>query len=397
MNIIKYIEPNSASPSIICQGTYNDKPAYFKISKVNKPTTDSSEQGLYYEGTIYKKINDYKNNEKVKNIQAFFLNYLDYRKIYKADLIDITNNITNNITKKIENYDKFIRRLNILAPGGNYDVLRILITEDNNTITLYDMIKSLDDSHDISSIKIVLADLLYPVLLGIDIMYNILDINHNDMHFKNILCCKEEKLTAYYIGSNEFYVSRYKINIFDFDLSYQVNKNNNKLSVDFCKMTGSCNRKSMKDYYVFIQSILSSYYKYYTKPNYKRLTQCLQEIFTILVPKEYQSSFIKNMDDIQNNKKTLFWSAYCAKMDDAKELTMDIPCNETDKSDTYLYWLKDITEKFRKDFIADKIDINIDEPNKFFMINTQKFMKSDENKYIKYKKKYIKLKSRHFL
>jgi hypothetical protein len=392
MNIIKYIEPNSASPSIICQGTYNDKPAYFKISKVNKHTTDSSEQGLYYEGTIYKKINDYKNNEKVKNIQAFFLNYLDYKKIYKAVLIDITN----NITKKIENYEKFIIRLNSLA-SSDYDVFRILITEDNDTVTLFDMIKSLDDSYKISTIKIILADLLYPVLLGINILYNVLDINHNDMHFKNILCCKEEKLTAYYIDSNEFYVSRYKINIFDFDLSYQTNKNNNRLSDDYCKMSGSCNRKSFKDYYVFIQSILSSYYIYYSKPNYKRLTQCLEEIFNILVPKEYQSSFIKNMDDILNNKKKLFWSAYCIKLDEGKELTMDIPCNETDKSDTYLYWLKDITEKFRKDFIGDKIDTNIDEPNKFFMINTHKFIESDKNKYIKYKKKYLKLKSTHFL
>jgi hypothetical protein len=31
------------------------------------------------------------------------------------------------------------------------------------------------------------------------------------------------------------------------------------------------------------------------------------------------------------------------------------------------------------------------------MINTQKFIESDKNKYVKYKKKYLKLKSTHFL
>ena len=89
MNITTYIKPNSTSPSIICQGTYNDRPAYFKISLINKDTTQGSEQGLYYEAEIYKKINSYKNNEHVKNIDAFFLNYLDYKRIYKSVLLDI--------------------------------------------------------------------------------------------------------------------------------------------------------------------------------------------------------------------------------------------------------------------------------------------------------------------
>jgi hypothetical protein len=43
-------------------------PAYYKISLINKETTQGSEQGLSYEGDIYKKINSYKNNEHVKNI-----------------------------------------------------------------------------------------------------------------------------------------------------------------------------------------------------------------------------------------------------------------------------------------------------------------------------------------
>ena len=106
MNITTYIEPNSSSPSIICRGTYNDKPAYFKISLINKGITQSSEQGLSYEAEIYKKINSYKNNEHVKNIDAFFLNYFDPFSLnvtaflavrfayYKYDLL-IINHLTN--------------------------------------------------------------------------------------------------------------------------------------------------------------------------------------------------------------------------------------------------------------------------------------------------------------
>jgi hypothetical protein len=167
MNITTYIEPNSTSPSIICRGTYNDKPSYFKISLISKDITRSSEQGLSYEAEIYKKINSYKNNEQIKNINAFFLNYLDYKKIYKTVLHD-------SVERTIQNYKEFTDRLNSLAPGA-YDVLRIVITEDNDTITLDDMIKTLNDSHEIDCIKIILADLLYPVLLGINVLYNFLN------------------------------------------------------------------------------------------------------------------------------------------------------------------------------------------------------------------------------
>jgi hypothetical protein len=392
MNITIYIEPNSISPSIICRGTYNDKPAYYKISLINKDITKSLEQGLSYEGDIYKKINNYKNNEHVKNINAFFLNYLDYKKIYKSDLDD-------SVKGTIQNYKEFIDRLNSLAPGA-YDLLRIVITEDNDSVTLDDMIKTLNDSHEIGCIKIILADLLYPVLLGINVLYDFLNINHNDMHFKNILCCKKEQLTAYHIGSNEFYVSKYKINIFDFDLSYQSNHNNNRLSSDYCKISGSCNNKSLKDYYLFIQSILFCWNKYRVNTTYTKLTKCLEEIFVKLVPEVYHESFVKNIIDITSRKKDLFWSAYCAKLDYNNKLTMSLPCNNTNVSDIYVYWLKDIVEKFRKEIIEKQIpiEVNIEGDNRFILVNRkireQCVESVAKNKYLKYKNKYIKIKAK---
>lgn len=151
--------------------------------------------------------------------------------------------------------DMFILPIAILTKSNK----NILITKKYNTIQLENYIY--DNKLTIEELYNILVELFNVVYY----MNEILNIYHNDLHFKNVFIeIHEPKIKKYFFNpSYPFlckYMSKYTIRVYDFDNAFIFDQKNNYLiTKDMCIDYGSCNFKSTKDLFV-IATICINYY-----------------------------------------------------------------------------------------------------------------------------------------
>lgn len=372
IKINNFKAPNSASPTIIGTGTFYGKPSYFKIvyAGVDPSKSTLNTQAVLYEADIYKYIAGH--NEEIKK---YFVNIFNVFEV-RFDFL-VTNIIENQ-------YDPiFLQRKHDLHLDDGDNVC-IIITENSESITLNDFIKLFTDiqvSYNYDLLKRTLSNIFYLVLQGINILNNTLRIQHNDMHFGNILIKENIDNIFYDINKTDIehkmFQSKYKISIYDFDRAYLEGTHNNLLDT-LCPNGTGCNSLSNKDVFVFIQSVMYNYITYELNIEYVLLVKYLKELLLFLLNNDVNIFNIleQNLKNINSNIDSTFWSAYCIHID-AGQIIFGKPCLPPTETDTYLPWL------------------NIDNIISNFGNFTRDIQKKTEyyyyKKYLKYKQKYLKL------
>ncbi len=383
IEINKILKPNSASPTIIGRGFYNGKPAFFKIfqninTNTNTNTNTNSDikklqiKGLDYEVKIYEFIS--KQKEEFKQYFIPFLGYFKttLRKLVEQNIIKIKNEqnkeILNSRMKELE--------LNWDSP------INVLVTEDTQSEPLENYLDILTNdvlNNDAVFAKKILSNIFDLVLQGIKVLNNNLQIQHNDMHFGNILLKVIEKDYPR-TNPNMVLKSRFKISIYDFDLSYHKGNNNLYLTeTNLCETGSGCNTISFKDYFVFVQSIIKFYLQKKDIPQYSILTNYLYELLKAIVPDNVLPGLIDNMVQILTDKKDLHWSSFCMHVN-KNFIELNYPCSPTQEQDKLMPWLGSIYDNF-KNFTNDVKTISDNNPNSYYY-----------KKYLKYKNKYLALK-----
>jgi len=344
--VITELPPSdSSSFSIIGKGTYQGKAAFFKMFNNDSKNDDNNKhlkiEGLKYEAGVYQNINSHIIRDN--KLAPFFIPYLGFLTLSKTELLDIIRKSKPDVQSNIERELKMIQ----IDMNSNFN-LDVLITGNENTIPLTELIDEFKDSQFTREAIITsVCEILYVILLAIDILHNQMKIAHNDMHLGNIRCKREK--TLYYDYNNKYYfLSNYKILIYDYDRSYLEGRNNSLLGdlSHNCIKYGSCNKRTFKDYHLFIQVILDQIVRKIKNRDYNILCDILNIIFDSVVPVDYQHSYRENMTNVINNNKKLHWSGYCNKLSYNNELTMSEPCDNPEVSDIYTPWLSDIPNKF---------------------------------------------------
>lgn len=259
--INEFLPANSASPTIIAKGFYEGTPAYYKIfyNGENKAKRDEYTEALLYESEIYKYIS----NQDDESIKQFFVNFLysddtTLRKLYSDGLIaDLQDNILIDRMKET---------------GIMYDsIIHVIITENTDSETLFDYLDRQTDTYNNDNYMLLskkMSNIFDIVLQGIYVLNNKLEIQHNDMHFGNILIKNKPYMYKMdFLGVYGYLKSSYKISIFDFDRAY-LKGHPNPLLTSLCNIGGGCNTISYKDIFVFIQSIIYLYLKIQYKSEY---------------------------------------------------------------------------------------------------------------------------------
>ena len=226
----------------------------------------------------------------------------------------------------------------------------MIITEDSGSERLSDWLSrqtNIYNDYDYGILQQKLNNIFDVVLQGIYTLNVRLNIQHNDMHFGNILI--KSDLTEYetiLINNKKTYIeSYYKISIYDFDRAYYKNHDNALLN-ELCNSGNGCNNLSFKDSFVFIQSIISIYINSLTQNTYSLLSQYLRNLINALILKEsHRNKLIDNMNKILKDN-SVHWSAYCMHIDNQNKIQMGYPCNPPNIIDTYVPWLKDIYTNF---------------------------------------------------
>ena len=162
--------------------------------------------------------------------------------------------------------------------------------------------------------EIEVVNILSMIVVSIYVLNVYFGIQHNDMHFNNILVKKEPESTDYEFtnvdGRTYTISSNIRIYIYDFDRSYMEGQINPILTDYFCFRGEGCNTISYKDYFVFVQSLL---YFYHTHTTDAHTTICsyIQRVLKEIIPSHTLYMLDRRMlDDILENNK-YFWSSYC--------------------------------------------------------------------------------------
>ena len=273
--------------TIICRGTYNSIPAFFKIFNNSGSTID--ELSLIYESNVYKRIQQ----SSVQQNQ-FFIPVLGCEDIELDRLVSYC--VTRNVKKTL---GVCLYRL-----GTNF---RCIITEDTGSMTLTHMLVK----GQLSEIEVV--NILSMIVVSIYVLNVYFGIQHNDMHFNNILVKKEPESTDYEFtnvdGRTYTISSNIRIYIYDFDRSYMEGQINPILT-DLCLRGEGCNTISYKDYFVFVQSLLYFYHTH-TTDTYITICSSIRRVLTKILDINVLDMLDKRMlDDILENDR-YFWSSYC--------------------------------------------------------------------------------------
>jgi hypothetical protein len=354
--ITEFLPANSASPTIIARGIYRGTPAYFKIfyNGTDPQKRHNNIEALLYESSIYKFI-----SHQDENIKNFFVQFLHSTDTTLDELIQ---------TRVIKERDNkvLVQRMQILRIDYTSKI-HLIVTENSDSESLSDYLKRQTNTYNNNNYNLVkkkLSNIFDLVIQGIYILNNKLKIQHNDMHFMNILIKKEDKEYKL-LDSDKYLESDYKISIYDFDRAYRVGYDNQLLK-ELCEFGAGCNNLSYKDMFVFIQSIIFQYLSIESKPEYSLLTRYFNDLINALIPNAFKDPLITNMKNIFNQKSDLHWSSYCLRRDNAKLLYFSKPCDTTAQIDTYLPWLANIYvnfSKFVKDLKNESYNYNIKKNN----------------------------------
>ena len=328
--------------TIICRGTYNSIPAFFKIFNNSGSTID--ELSLIYESNVYKRIQQ----SSVQQNQ-FFIPVLGCEDIELDRLVSYC--VTRNVKKTL---GVCLYRL-----GTNF---RCIITEDTGSMTLTHMLVK----GQLSEIEVV--NILSMIVVSIYVLNVYFGIQHNDMHFNNILVKKEPESTDYEFtnvdGRTYTISSNIRIYIYDFDRSYMEGQINPILT-DLCLRGEGCNTISYKDYFVFVQSLLYFYHLHTT--THVTICSYIRRVLKEIIPSHTLDMLDRRMLDDILEKNRYFWSSYCLVENISKQNTLE--CLDTSvQDDATSYYLPHILPKLLM-FRTSLVQENKKETLYNFMIN----------------------------
>ena len=319
--------------TIICRGTYNNIPAYFKIFNIGPDVINRpEEQSLIYESHIYRRLNQPGSDRQHKQ---FFIPLIGCLDITIVDLVACGS--SNIIMAKLGSCLFDLHRSNSKSPKH----FRCIITKDTGSITLEKML----EQEPISELELV--NVLLMIVMSIYILNMHFDIQHNDMHFNNILVKKELLPTEYTFTDTENIThtisSDIRIYIYDFDQSYMKGEEN-PILIESCIRGEGCNTMSYKDYFVFVQSLLMFFFTYYKKNNQTQRTTCsyIRNVLYAILDRDILDILDRRMLlDIFRTKK-YFWSSYCLAN---RQVHNSIECLDTIEQDKQAAYLPDILPK----------------------------------------------------
>ena len=244
-------EKQSASQSIILKGNYEGKKCFLKVFTIDD-TQDYYNSGLGYEQHIYRYIKK-RSIENPYSINSHFIEIYDFFKIRKDAFYRFlaTNNITIDEKKK--------RDIQL-----DLDYIYIIITKEYDHYAPYSLfLASITQNRNLSGEErsSIIINTLFDLFYGIYLMNTILRINHNDLHFGNIILeeLDEPRDEEYLLDGIKFTRKvSYLLHIYDFDRGYLDNYVNITLNRNFIKEIGSGNIfNGMIDVYSVITSLYS--------------------------------------------------------------------------------------------------------------------------------------------
>lgn len=348
VNISHIAITDGSSNSLIGKGRYNDHDIYLKIF------TNSKSTGLLYEKKVYEYLLlkfEEKNidiiNFFIKPLKTFEIDYDPEKKLsYLKKLIT---------GKKLTNITKIYGIITIDNKGDNLlnNILELINDDnDNNTIMLF-------------------FNLLYIIyILNIK-----LEFMHNDLHFNNIIYIKEDKLNIINYNFNEHNFTlpnNFSLKIFDYDYSYiKLIGNNNNIIDETCEeFFGACNKITKKDIWTLLVNTIIIY---------------LNDFF----PSNKKDLLLDIIKTISNDSKNL--DIFIETINKYKGIHKHRLCNINKDNKEYIDKCGDDFEIYQDLNIADIIE-------KYYLkyqdqISKVSTIPNFEQKYLKYKIKYNKLKN----
>ena len=161
--------------------------------------------------------------------------------------------------------------------------------------------------------EVEVVNILSMIVVSIYILNTNLKIQHNDMHFSNILVKKESESTDYEFtnvdGRIYTITSDIRIYIYDFDRSYMEGQINPILTDYFCFRGEGCNTIAYKDYFVFVQSLLYFYHLHTT--THVTICSYIRRVLKEIIPSHTLDMLDHRMSYDILKKNKYFWSSYC--------------------------------------------------------------------------------------
>jgi hypothetical protein len=316
-----------------------DNIKYKSIKNIEEFKSDSSSGANFYTGKINIIQDDWDGSVFIKSTKENTENLVYERSVYKT-LFD-----KNKIHPEIDSM--------FILPVGIFekDNKAILVTKKyNNMIALFDYIYE----------NRLTIDNMYNIVLEVFnatyYMNTILKIQHNDLHFGNILIKKHSPRKKKYFFNNKQsfmkdYMSEYTVRIYDFDQAYMENKENTYLDSNLCYDYGSCNQFSTKDLFIIAGQFII----------YNGINPEFKDIIRNTIDIDLFNAISQLKDD--------HWSRFC-KMEttNLKSFISKMGC----------------TDRTLHSSLGQMIDN--------FLIYMQSKYIVIKNKYLKYKNKYLKLK-----
>ena len=416
-----YGSKNSSSVSEILKGKYNGNPVYIKVfgSSPYIKHLDSLqyEQKIYrYIKERYTMVNTIYSDPNI-NFSPVVVPIYDIFKVYKNDFY---NYIDSGLKIKSGTNDGLIyyssvnkKRSEVLYTDiplpllSNNDVLYFIITEDTSSDTYHNFfMKNLNNKDEI-------INTLFDIFYAIYILNTKLKINHNDIHFNNILIKPEKYKKNYYIDS--VFLSRnvnYKILVYDFDFGYFDGIINSKLYNIQNKQIGKTNDLNLGRDVWTILNVMWSEVRYKFKYVLSKIDQTFDQTIknkleselknlqihynniygldTIdLSIKNYFYDLVRNVilnskeqieiyhDNIEKIRQHgLYWGRFC-------DNTIELPkCNQPNWPDLSAY------------HVLKRMLSNPDYSSILTFDNADAYNKKYQRLYLKYKQKYLNLKNK---
>ncbi len=407
----------SASMSEILRGTYNGSPVYIKM--FGQKTIHNSSSGLEYEQRIYRYIKDRQallNPDPKLLVSPIFVPVYDVFKIRKYDfynLIDSKLKIKDGIHNDKFYYsttindDTKVLYTNVPPPIiSTNDYVYFIVTGDTSSQEYHHFfLNNIDNKNNIIS---TLFDIFYAIYL----LNEKFKINHNDIHFSNILIKNNIHRKNYYIDS--IFMSRevnWEVLIYDFDGAYFDGIINNKLfDNNFINVGKSNNFNLTRDVWTILNSFWSTI-NYEIKILTKKMNETRDAVIaqkinsTIrklkvhymnvtvskLIPaisKNYLFDLVYRIilqtpeqietyehNIIESNTKKIYWNIFCEK-------SINQVCNQPN-------WPDQSAQNVLKRFLKNPDYIPI-----LGFDQMDAFNKKYERLYLKYKQKYLNLKNK---
>ncbi len=325
-NNFSYQKPNSASNSNIFRGYWDGKKCFMKTF------TLSGNSNLEYEQKIYNYINE-RNKQLNDEFSDNFVNIYRVFKIKRNDFKTFYNTKTFQgmkvrFTDTSPYSGKHIRY-------NNETYIYFIVTEDIGGSTVADFYKQqcTNFSHKFylknpnrNIYRDNIMEMLFELIYGLYLLNTRLRVIHNDNHFSNLLIKEQPDEKIYTINNTEYTRRRkYRVCIYDFDLSYFENNTNPDSRLKPNNRTNQINSvvpltdvnkgrdiytigNSLYGYSMYIKKILNMVqFNELIKNN----SENTYNIFRILFETDNViNNVVKNFEyDTQNNK--LFWNSYC--------------------------------------------------------------------------------------